>query len=142
MGTVPGCVWLGLPPPSTIIYQTLGGEPGLRSIFPGGRQECKVVSVTGDQRWNFAFATAAAGASGFIQTTASGSRARPLCGRAWEPRRGRDFARLLRTSRVGAGGVSSQPRQRPIRLLARLEFVPVAFGALGQGPRCHGERER
>lgn len=84
MGTVPGCVWLGLPPPSAIIYQTLGGEPGLRSrsIFPGGRQECKVVSVTGDQRWNFAFATAAAGASGFIQTTASGSRARPSCGRA------------------------------------------------------------
>lgn len=71
MGTVPGCVWLGLPSPWAIIYQTLGGEPGLRSIFPGGRQECKVVSVTGDQRWNFAFATAAAGASGFIQTTAS-----------------------------------------------------------------------
>lgn len=109
--------------------------------FPG-RQECKVVSVTGDQHWNFAFATAAAGASGFIQTTASGSRARPSCGRAWEPRRGRDFARLPRTSRVGAGGVSSQPPPQPIGVLARLEFIPVAFGALGQGPRCHGERER
>jgi hypothetical protein len=45
-------------------------------------------------RWNFAFATAAAGASGFSQKTASGSRARPPCGRAWEPRRGRDFAKL------------------------------------------------
>lgn len=37
MGTVPDSVWLGLLPPPAIIYQTLGGGPGLRNIFQSVR---------------------------------------------------------------------------------------------------------
>lgn len=83
MGTVPGRVWLGLHPPA-IIYQTLGGGPGLRNSPRPPPRAAGMQGGVSDWRlgrWNFAFATAAAGASGFSQKTAGAGRGRRAGGR-------------------------------------------------------------